>query len=227
MTARRIVHLDDHAAWPDDGETMQFRLTYEGPLPSSQGEPRGGQKDPRAVVKHQMRKVFHRQLKRLWAVNKNLNGSPTLSFCLREDSIERPPTEIEQIAAAYSMFGWNFVPLVTETHHLLCSLDILFLRPSDPGKVIWAGDIDNRLKTLFDALKIPDAQDRYGDVPIDDGERPFFCLLEDDKLITRVAVETDQMLEPVGSKFDMGDVRLIINVELRPYFVNIGNSHFS
>ena len=65
------------------------------------------------------------------------------------------------------------------------------------------------------------------DLAPEDGERPFFCLLEDDKLITRVAVETDQMLEPVGAKFNAGDVRLVINVELRPYFVNIGNSHFA
>lgn len=30
-------------------------------------------------------------------------------------------------------------------------------------------------------------------------EDPFFCLLEDDSLITRLAVETDRLLEPVSS----------------------------
>ena len=34
-----------------------------------------------------------------------------------------------------------------------------------------------------------------GDGPLQ-GERPFFCLLEDDALVTRVSVTTDRLLEP-------------------------------
>jgi hypothetical protein len=34
-------------------------------------------------------------------------------------------------------------------------LNILFLRADIPGKVVQSGDIDNRLKTLFDALRMP------------------------------------------------------------------------
>ena len=63
---------------------------------------------------------------------------------------------------------------------LACGLDILFMRPSMPGAVINAGDIDGRLKTIFDALK----PCRYGTecVAADTifllpGEHPFYVLL--------------------------------------------------
>ena len=39
-------------------------------------------------------------------------------------------------------------------------------------------DIDNRLKTLFDALKVPSSRELLSDAePVDD-ETPFFCLLQ-------------------------------------------------
>ena len=34
--------------------------------------------------------------------------------------------------------------------------------------------------------------------PLDD-ETPFFCVLEDDRLITKLTVQTDRLLEPVNS----------------------------
>jgi hypothetical protein len=205
---------------------MQFRLTYEGPLRTTQRDPENGQRDPRAGHKHDIRQAFHVQLKRLWAVNRNLNGSPTEGAILLESSPDPPPRDVAELAKHFDMFGWNFVPLVTESLCLICGLDILLLRPGEPGGVVNAGDIDNRLKTLFDALAIPNAHDRYIDRTASEDEKPFYCLLENDKLITSVAVETDTMLQPIGQKLDAGDVRLVINVKLRPYFVGIGNSHF-
>ena len=41
---------------------MEFRLTYDGPLPSAQN----GQSPTKRDIKHNMRTVFHHQLKRLW-----------------------------------------------------------------------------------------------------------------------------------------------------------------
>jgi hypothetical protein len=37
--------------------------------------------------------------------------------------------------------------------NLLCTLDILFLHPDKPGN-LWTGDVDNRIKALFDSLRI-------------------------------------------------------------------------
>ena len=56
------------------------------------------------------------------------------------------------------------------------------------------GDIDNRIKTLLDALSIPQAnQIPNRDVPRED-EDPFHCLLEDDNLITGIRITTDRLL---------------------------------
>ena len=77
------------------------------------------------------------------------------------------------------MFGYNFVPLVTRDLELLCSIEILFLRFGDPGGVInRVGDLDNRLKTLFDALTMPRDAVQLGPflVPGMD-ENPYFVCL--------------------------------------------------
>ena len=87
------------------------------------------------------------------------------------------------------------------------------MRTDKPGSLIksGSGDIDNRLKTLFDALRMPKSKDelgRYAGVPGLD-EDPFYCLLEDDKFITRLVVETDMLLRPAASS---NDTHLIITV---------------
>jgi hypothetical protein len=144
-----------------------------------------------------------------------------------EDSPDIPPYDVAALAAKYSLYGWNFVPLVTEELNLICGLDILFLRPSAPGHLVSGGDLDNRLKTLFDALRIPEANERYAArVPDDADEKPFYCLLSDDKLITKVSLETGQLLEFVGSGESADDVRLVITVRLRPYEMQLGNMQF-
>jgi hypothetical protein len=51
---------------------MRFRLTYEGPLRPTQGEPRENQGNPLAEHKHEIRRYFHGQLKQLWATNRFL-----------------------------------------------------------------------------------------------------------------------------------------------------------
>jgi len=89
-----------------------------------------------------------------------------------------------------------------------------------------SGDIDNRLKTLFDALRIPEAGENYHLNTKEAGETPFFCLLEDDKLITKVSVETDQLLQFVTPDRSVNEVRLVITVTLRPYELNLGNMQF-
>jgi hypothetical protein len=213
---------------PDEGG-MEFRLTYEGPLRASNGgrDTRPARKDH----KHTIRKAFHEQLKVLWEttpfLKRGTSGGPNL-LSLRSD-YKKPPTTAEELAAAHAHYGFNFVPLVTEELGLMCSLDILYLRRAKPGDVLqFTGDIDNRLKTLFDTLQIPDANNRYSDrVPADD-ERPFFVLLENDKLITKVSVETDRLLQGVSNPDGdtENDARLVITVRIRPYEMHPDNIQF-
>ena len=81
----------------------------------------------------------------------------------------------------------------------------------DPFPTRHGGDIDNRLKTFFDCLTIPKAnQIPKGDSPKVD-EMPFYCLLQDDKLITNISVSVHQLLKPCSKGF----VCLLVHVQIK------------
>lgn len=207
-----------------DGVRMQFRLVYQGRLP---GEGRGSASHTK--VKHEIRRTIHRQLLALW------NTHPFLkSYCLSPGKMGRMrpdgrgsysyvmeyvpiPTTIEKIGQRFARCGYNFLPLIgsafgvgTET---ACSVDILFLRRDEPGHLVSSGgDIDNRIKVLFDALRMPQSCDEIQGFTPGPDEVPFFCLLEDDKLINEVRVTTDRLLTPLGEGEYVNDVHLIIHV---------------
>jgi len=52
------------------------------------------------------------------------------------------------------------------------------------------------------------------DGPPQDDEDPFFCLLEDDSLVTSIAVTTDRLLTPMEASEKIHDVHLIIHVQV-------------
>ena len=96
---------------------------------------------------------------------------------------------MEELSTQYERNGYKYVPLVTEESHLYCSIKILLLRPDPPGCLIRSGDIDNRLKTIFDSLRMPTSKAELGGHEIaTEDEKPFFCLLEDDRLVTNIEV---------------------------------------
>jgi len=122
-------------------------------------------------------------------------------------------TWVEHVADDHQRCGGRFVPLVSKSGGFTCSLEILFLRRDNPGHLIASGgDIDNRIKVLFDGLRMPDTVAELGGLPIDSDENPFFCLLEDDSLITNVTVTTDRLLTPQETPEErIHDVHLVIH----------------
>lgn len=95
------------------------------------------------------------------------------------------------------------------------------LRSGEPGKVLY--DIDNRLKTLFDALRMPQGPHELGAgtasgkrKPSSD-EDPFYVVLQDDRLITHLSVTSDALLEPVQDVRPEEAVRLVIDITVKPY----------
>ena len=53
-------------------------------------------------------------------------------------------------------------------------------------------------------------------------------LLEDDKLVTRLAIETDTLLDPpIGTAEEGREVKLVITVELKPNDVTMFNLGFA
>lgn len=101
--------------------------------------------------------------------------------------------EVLNIIKKVGMF--DFACLVSTPLRLVAELDIVLMRHDEPGKIISSGDIDNRLKTLFDALRAPKDVNEIPDQESPTrGEMPFYCLLEDDSLITSVKVTCDRLL---------------------------------
>jgi hypothetical protein len=244
-TDRRVVYVprpEDDPPWEPG---MRFRLTYEGELRASGRDPENGQRDPLAAHKQTIRKTFHGQLKQLWQTNKFLK-----EHSLRQDEFHLRPGIVpgligrllsgtggtgeyrplaEHIASNFQRDGYRFAPLVCEDFSLLCSLDILFLRRDFPIGVMSAGDLDNRVKTLIDTLRMPKgANELRGHETPAPGEDPFFCLLEDDDLVTSLSVESGMLLDPpTDSDGGDGRVKLVISVELKPDDITMFNLGFA
>jgi hypothetical protein len=231
--------LDDELERPS---LLKFRLAYEGELRATQRDPTEQQSNHLAGHKHAIRRIFHKQLKQLWAI------TPLLSSYKRArqgDIGSRPIQEsgawfdhaddtkiplLEYVTGNFNINGYRFVPLICEEFSLLCSLNILFLRRDIPGSAISAGDIDNRVKTIIDTLTMPiHANEMTGNETPQAGEDPFFCLMENDKLVSHFEVETDTLLdEPqMEDAADNRKARVIITVEIRPYLPTHFNLAFS
>jgi hypothetical protein len=205
---------------------MEFRLTYEGELLASNTGERDT-KPARKDYKHVLRQRFHPQIKKVFEVTPFLNaGTPSGPVLDGVMETYLPRYNKRAVADKHKMYGWTFLPLVTEELKLSCWLDVLFLRRQPRGNVWNHGDIDNRLKTLFDSLQIPDANQGYEKRAPDVGETPFHCLLQNDNLISKVTVETDQLLQDLDTPPSEHDARLIITVRLQPYEFTFGNIAF-
>jgi hypothetical protein len=127
------------------------------------------------------------------------------------DMAQKFPDQYEDLLTYFRIGGCEYLPLVRSNLHLCCELDVLFLRQQDPGALIsQGGDLDNRIKTLLDALRMPskDEQDRSGQP---DGSK-LYCLMESDTLVSRLDVDTDRLLFPASDK--PHEVHLVIKVSL-------------
>ena len=180
---------------------MKFRLFYQGPLKVN-----GSIAD-----KQLLRRAFLPQLRSLW------QQKPLADF------YNEVNLGLNKAALVKGIGPFNCLPLVQQAIELVAAIDIVLLRPEEPGNIITqGGDIDNRLKTLLDSLQMPKLnQIPPGDAPRND-ENPFYCLLEDDNLITGLSVVTDRLLLPV--KDDPHKVILLMQVTLEfthQHFTNV------
>jgi len=101
-------------------------------------------------------------------------------------------------------------------------LEITLLRPGAPGNIVQGGgDIDNRLKTLLDALAVPPHDNQLPRNPPAADETPFFCVLEDDGLITKLSVNTERLLESTNSPSDV-ELTLLVRTKILVRETGIG-----
>lgn len=183
---------------------MEFRLHYQGIIKS------GFQSN--TVNKHEIRIYLHSQLKIL--------------------AEEKPfKTLLTKYTDRKNIKGIDYIPLLAKKMEPIVSLDILLLSHHKESHLLKrTGDIDNKLKTIFDALSCP--LDEQVKEYLEQAE--CYCLLEDDNLVTRVSVETDRLLCYNNSKKgnnlneSNNDVLAIIKVYYKigaPLFDDIGMSN--
>jgi hypothetical protein len=188
---------------------MELFLTYRGPLPSAQGKGNG-----RKNAQLAMRRDFHHQLLGVWQQWPFLQSS---SFGHFERLPEKSAQSDAQTFYKAPVGRFFFVPLVVtgSTLKLVARLTIKLLSRDEPGSIVHQGDLDNRLKILFDALTVPQANQLPEDAAPAQDEIPLLCLLEDDKLITALSVTTGTLLRPPLSEEEKNDVELDISVDVK------------
>jgi hypothetical protein len=216
---------------------MKFNLTYEGPLPSS-----GNKRKPDAVWR--IREKFHPQLVDLWKSHPALRtvaenshfpktGGASLTQAhhlypgpvyavARQQAIGTPRPEVLDLCEEINKHGRLFRPLVRETYALHCGLKILFLRKEAPGHVYQGGDLDGRMKTLLDALSVPQHKEQVA--AYSGGPEMTYCLLEDDALISGVSIESERLLGATANEPDYA--KLTIEVDVRVKQATIYNQSF-
>jgi len=198
---------------------MRFVLVYDGPLSASQRKKPAELKELRTHFHHQILALWetsHALRKMRWDARVPDGKSSRLGIAdssLHNHYKSEPPSEIAEgyvdLVAQITRKNRKFQPLVRDSMSLTCRLNIHFLRADEPGDIRNnAGDIDNRIKTLLDALEAPanDASEAQFDSTLD----CTYCLLEDDRLVTALNVKTDRLLTATHSKRDQ--VQLIIEV---------------
>lgn len=248
MKALGKIYLDGNDLERDCEAPMRFRLTYDGPLLASQPSHitlnDAGERDRRAAHKHHIRRALHPQLKHFWETHSFLRMYKTtprlFEHMLPEGAYKSVPIDqntkvplVTLLGHVYGHHDYKFVPLVREDISLVCSLRVLCLRRDHAGAVLPARDIDNRIKTLIDALSAP--REKQGaplgldgkPLPPQDGEDPFYVLLDDDKQVNHLEVEADTLHAPPVAGEDESYVRLIIGVETRAVQVDMFNLSLS
>ena len=170
---------------------MEFRLLYQGKLLS----------DGDSKHKHEVRRHFHPQLRKLWESNPFLASMMDREFSVLEKDffgLGFPKSwSLSMYADSFKAGSFRFVPLISRYFATACSLNIQLLKPEGSNPLIsQSGDIDNRIKTLLDALRIPKLGQEMQQIRPAPEEDPFFCLLEDDSLISGFDVTGDRLLIP-------------------------------
>lgn len=168
--------------------SMPITLQYRGRILSS------SDKNSKTKNKNELRGYFNPQLKHF---------------------LDDPPMDLYSFYTrghTYSNDELTFHPLVV-ARQATCELNIKLLTRSKPGNLIHDGDLDNRLKTIFDALTMPRDVLRTG-IGKPEKEPPFYVLLEDDCSITDFCVKSELLLMPPADE-PSGYAELYVEVKVK------------
>ena len=195
---------------------MRLFLKYDDEL---QGNARN------KTSRNKIREHFHPQLKAFWANTSVLRDWKTNGENFGK-KYPAPLSLAESYAAEFHLGATAFVPLVSKSMKLKCSLDILMLVAHHHSGVFSGGDIDNRTKSLIDGLRKPQQPNEIkGELQGFSRANPLFTLLEDDNLIDEVKIRYGT-LNVLPDAYKRHHVSVLIEANVTPSFVTIDNSAF-
>jgi len=196
---------------------MRFALSFEGSLPSSGNEknvPGQPPKPSKLKAVWDIRNAINPQFTRLRHVHKAFRGDDGASGMM-----------LVRLNDPVVVGDQQFLPLVRPVLMLKCGLRIEMLVNHDvPSVLTKTGDLDNRLKTLLDGLRCPTGPQevkRYKPA----NAAPYYCLLEDDALITSLQIDTHRDLA-ASATAPADHVRLNIMVTVEPAESDVLNRPF-
>lgn len=192
---------------------MRFSLKYEGPLKSSNS------RKTHVADKNRLRWHFSDQLERL-LIRGNFSRLPVndnYKAIMQSEEGGGLKLNLKNISGAEFTDVWYFA-VIDRSFDVACSLSVRMDRPERPGHLFETsgenmGDLDNRFKTLFDALRMPHSKDEARPNEKDPEGWHCVCLFEDDSMVSNLTVSTHPSLEEMPP----GHVKLTIDVEIRAH----------
>lgn len=190
---------------------------------------------------HEIRKVFEGQLADLWSRDlrlKSVDPANIRSFVRstrfrcdvrQQEKGETVGTQPESIHGYHEVRGIRFVPLVTCWRYLRAEVSIRLHRYEGDlhtgGVLYHSGDLDNKCKVLLDALRMPMGS---RDLPATAAhDRPvFFCVLEDDRLVSKITLEVRNRLGPRPERRKMTTLDVDIDIRIVPIHT-VGSINYS
>lgn len=171
---------------------MALHFRYRGSLPAV------NDRNKRLSEKQAIRRQLHPQI-----------------VCL----MEKPPSDLRPLSDPYrrNVVGRFLIrPVICARLGIACDLGLTIYSRDPFGAVIQNADLDNRLKTLFDALRIPTELE----LPKEDRNRTptpdlFWVLLEDDNLITDLSIKSKRLLVPPREEEKESDIELEISLDVK------------
>jgi hypothetical protein len=152
---------------------LKITLTYQGILPASK-------RPPEKI--DQIRQEFHRQLNKIW-------GRDQLAILeeWRDNKFSAGAPDFRK------QFGnITYLPIASEEIHARVRLTLTLYKGIREDHPAYShGDIDNRAKSIIDALCVPVQQSR---IPNCAPLRDTICLMSDDSLVDTLTVETASLL---------------------------------
>jgi hypothetical protein len=201
----------------DQEPEMRFSLKYEGPLKSSNS------RKTHVADKNRLRWYFSDQLERL-IERGNFSRLPlneTYRAVKKRDLIG--PVEggiklnLKNVSGSSLSNIWYF-SAIDRSFDVACSLNVRMDRRERPGHLFETsgentGDLDNRFKTLFDALRMPHSEDEARPNEDDPAKSYCVCLFEDDSMVSNLTVSTHPSLEELPP----GHIKLTIDIEIKAH----------